>query len=150
MKQYILSITFSVIICLGASLLAPSEKYRGIIKIVCGVFVVSAILSPLKALLFGDFSLDMNYAFDDGGQFETAVETSGENFAENISENSLDILCLSISQDITSFTGRKVNARISENTLYLQGVLSEEESKVKKYVLERYGVETVFEQTNGT
>lgn len=150
MKQYILSVTFSVIICLGASLLAPSEKYKGIIKIVCGLFVVSAILSPLKALLLDGFSMDMNYAFDDGGQFETAVENGGKNFAENISENYMDILSLSISKDITSFTGRTVKVRISDNTLYLQGVLQEEESKVKKYVLERYGVEAVFEQTNGT
>ena len=92
MKGYVLSVAFAVIICLGASLLTPSERYKGIIKIVCGVFVVSVILSPIKSLLSGNFVPDIAFENSGADQFDDIAESSSEKFKNSISQNTQNIL----------------------------------------------------------
>ncbi len=145
MKEYVLSVAFAVIICLGANLLTPTEKYRGIVKIVCGVFVVSVILSPIKALLTGDLVPEISYEDFNEDEFNAISKNSAENFKNNISENARDMLTLRISKELCDITGQKVTAYFTEDALYVEGVPAEEKSAVEKYVLEQYGVKTVFE-----
>ena len=144
MKGYVLSVAFAVIICLGASLLTPSERYRGIVKIVCGVFVVSAILSPIKVLLKGNSMPDLKFNNYGADQFDDIAQSSSEKFKNDISQNTKNLLNSRISEELTKLIGKKVKADLGEDVLFAEGVPAEEQPGVEKYILENYGLKTVF------
>ena len=59
LNDYVLSICFAIIFCVVVEVLTPSERYKKIIKIVSGIFILYTLMMPVKNLL-----KEENYHFE--------------------------------------------------------------------------------------
>ncbi len=62
-QSYVTAICFAAIFSAVVQMLSPSEKFKGIISLVLGIFILYTLLSPLKK--FKDFSFsDFQESFE--------------------------------------------------------------------------------------
>ena len=50
-NKYVLSVCFAIIFCVASELLTPSKKYRNIIRLVSGIFILYTIFVPVGSKL---------------------------------------------------------------------------------------------------
>ena len=99
MKQYVICVCFAMILCSAVDILMPSKKYKNIIKIVCAIFVISVIVSPIDSLLSFDYKLiELDKYFEDDSGFLRAVEDSKEKFEGVLKEDGADVVAQEISK----------------------------------------------------
>ncbi len=153
MREYVICICFAMLFCVGVKILTPSKKYDGIMKIVCGVFVISTIVSPIKNILDLDFNYDYSEGFmKDSEEFAYSVEKSREEFSKNILSNAEKNLSGQISAEIKKLFGDDVTVQTGDGkVLKVTDSTPENREKIKEYIRKTYGCETVFtEVDNGT
>ena len=73
-----------------------------------------------------------------------SVVYGSEKFKNDISQNTKNLLNSRISEELTKLIGKKVKADLGEDVLFAEGVPAEEQPGVEKYILENYGLKTVF------
>lgn len=149
MKEYVLGVCFAMLFCVAVNTLIPQKRYGGIIKIVCGVFVVFTILSPLENILFSKFSLgdffDANY--DDWG-FYSSIEESRKNFENTIKSGYNEISEEELGRELSVLTKENVSVKINVlsdsivATVY--GVGAKKHPLVKEYIKSNYGISVEF------
>lgn len=145
MREYVISISFAVILCAAADMLVPSKKYRGIIKIVCGMFVISSIVSPIGEILKFDFtSFNSDIFLNDDSRFYDIVNKSRENYTQYLAENSQDILISEVGSDISNLAGEAVRVQLNEDVLILYGVDVSKRDEISAYVKRNYGLNTSY------
>ncbi len=145
MREYVISICFAVILCAAADMLVPSKKYRGIIKIVCGMFVISSIVSPIEEIIKFDFtSFDSDMFLNDDVHFYDTVNKSREMYTQYLTENSQSILISEVGRDISSIAGEDINVQLNENELILYGVSMSKREEISAYVKRNYGLDTSY------
>ncbi len=144
MKEYVITVVFAVIVCLGAGILTPGGKYRGVMKIICGIFVVYNILSPLHRMSGADFAADISPAGLTAGEFSDISARYARSFNETVSQNGSAMLSDAVSKDLSAFTGVAIKAELIDNSLYVYGVPDAERENVRNFITEQYGIEAVF------
>ena len=83
MKNYLLLVSMTIMVCVVVNILVPSPKYSGIIKIVCGLFVVHTLISPIKSIFKTKaFSFEMPALVHDS--FESRSRFAAKSFEEII------------------------------------------------------------------
>ena len=124
MREYVMRICFSIVFCSGINLLIPHKRYEGIIKIVCGVFVVFTIISPIRDILFDTDYFDSlkSIQYDDWG-FYDITEKSRRDF-KDVSLNDTE-------KEISSYLTGKFSDEVSVELVM-------EEDDIKAYVKCRY------------
>ncbi len=146
MKAYVIAITFSVILCAAADMMVPSQKYRGITRIVCGLFVIGTIVSPVKELIGFDYSsFDSNVFLKGKYEFSSKVEQGKNSYNDYITQNAATILEDEISKEISSVFGQNVRSELGENKLILKGLELSKREEVSAYIKKHYGLNTVYE-----
>ncbi len=153
MREYVICICFAMLFCVGVKILTPSKKYDGIIKIVCGVFVITTIISPMKKFL----NLDFNYNYfedfmKDNEGFAYSVEKSREEFSEDIISYGEKNLSHQISGEIEKLFGDVVSVELYDGKSWrVTGCETKNRERISEYIRNTYGCETVFtEVDNGT
>ncbi len=145
MREYVISICFAVILCAAADMLVPSKKYSGIIKIVCGMFVISSIVSPIGEIIkfdFDSFNSDM-FLKDDSHFFDT-INKSREKYTQHLTENSHVIVESEVGRDISDIAGEYIKVELNENELILYGVSMSKREEISEYVKRNYGLDTSY------
>lgn len=141
MKDYVISVCFVLLFCTGIRLVTPGKGYGGIIKIVCGVFVVSVIASPIVRLAKTQtvsFDFD-SFIRDDSGFFELADKAKTD-FEKQLSlgggTGSRDALAreLSLVFDCTITVDR------TDDNWVIRGAPLNKKDQIADYVLRYYGL----------
>ncbi len=138
-----------MLFCVGVNVLVPQKRYGGIIKIVCGVFVVFTILSPLENILFSKFSLVEYFHanYDDWG-FYSAVEESRKNFEDTIKSGYSKISEEELGRELSMLTKESVSVKVdvlqdgAVATVY--GLGNEHRSLVEEYIKSNYDMSVEF------
>lgn len=144
MNEYVLKITLAIIFCAGINILIPSQKYAGIMKIICGIFVVYAVLSPLKNILLNDVSFKVNEDYFKNSVLENRVEESREEFKEILTDSSNEILLGTLKEDIKNLCNLDLDIEVTDNTVYITGSDDINQPLIQKYIKKQYGLDTVF------
>lgn len=120
MREYVIRICFAIVFCSGINLLIPHKRYEGIIKIVCGVFVVFTIISPIRDILFDTDYFDSlkSIQYDDWG-FYDITKKSRQDF-KDVSLNDTE-------KEISSYLTEKFSDEVS-----VELVMTEDD--IKAYV----------------
>ena len=146
MKAYVIAITFSVILCSAADMLVPSEKYRGIIRIVCGLFVIGTIVSPIKELISFDYSsFDSNVFLTGKYEFDSKVEQGKQKYKDYLIQNGNSIVEDEITKEISSVFGQNVTAKLSGEELILEGADISKREEISVYIKKHYDLNVTYE-----
>lgn len=149
MKSYVLCVCFAILFCVGISILVPGKKYMGIMKIICGIFILYTILTPLKGVLFSGYTLSdvSDFLKDDDGFFD-AVERSKRNFERALISGSHSYAESEIASAVSRLNGSEVTVTLEpgENTTtaYLIGADKEKQSQISDFLKKTYALEAVF------
>jgi len=144
-NNYILSICFAIIFCIFAEAFTPSERYRGIIKIVSGVFVLYTFLMPVKGLL----DLD-SYNFEipdistvDGNEYKFYEDKTSEIFNETLRETSRQNLETDIRK---TFEESDAVVEIDQNnsTITVSGIAHSDFDKISDYIENKYNFKALI------
>lgn len=145
MREYIVCICFAVIFCAGVGILVPGKKYEGIIKIVCGIFVVSTVLGPIKNILShsGD-ALNFDRYFTDDGSFDYYVSYGRDEFNKALLSPENEITEAVLVAEIRTLAGGDVTVNLQGGNAYITGVDGKDEDSVMKYLKDTYSINAIF------
>ena len=125
-------------------MLVPSKKYKGIIKIVCGIFVIGTIVSPIKELISFDYSsFDIDrYLKDDYGFFITA-ENSRQNFEQELIQNGKENVENEICREIKTIFDIEITAELEADSLKVYGTDESIRNEVADYIKKHYDINVI-------
>ncbi len=144
MKEYILSLCFAILFCTGVNILVPGKKYEGIIRILCGVFVIATVVTPLKKAVLGS-NIQRNTAkiFESDPDFELRVSESQRIFTSLLSDESrFNEL---IEDGVQEVTGEDAFVRISDGKVYVAGISEEKHPQAEEYIKSLGAEDVIFE-----
>lgn len=145
MREYIVCICFAVIFCSGVAILVPGKKYEGIIKIVCGIFVVSTVLGPVKNILsHSSDALNPDRYLKDDGSFDYYVSYGRDEFNKALLSPENETAHLVLAAEIRTLTGGDVTVSLQDGNAYITGVDSKDEDSVMKYLKDTYSINAIF------
>ncbi len=129
---------------MAVNILVPSKKYSGIMKIVCGVFVIATIVSPIKQIMNFEISDTDKYFRDD--KFEYSVTESKEKFDRALLSRGLSDLEDEIKESIRREFGISASISLDENgiNVYLTDGDDSVKDKISDYLGERYSADNIF------
>lgn len=146
-NDYILSICFVIIFCIVIETFTPSESYRGIIKIVLGVFVLYTLMFPLKEVL--DFN-KYNLVFPDvsityGSEYEVYMDKTLDIFKESMRETSIKKLEEDIEE---TFNENDAHVAIEPDSyeISVSGITHTDFDKICSYIENKYNVKPLVEE----
>ncbi len=144
MREYVVCICFVMLLCAAVDMLVPSKKYKGIIKIVCGIFVIGTIVSPIKELISFDYSsFDIDrYLKDDYGFFITA-ESSRQSFEQELIQNGKENVENEICREIKTVFDIEITAELENNTLKIHGTDESIRNEVADYIKKHYDINVI-------
>ena len=146
MKAYVVAITFSIILCAAADMIVPSQKYRGIIRIACGLFVIGTIVSPIKDLIGFEYSsFDSNVFLAGKDEFFFKVEQGKQNYKEYLEENGNGIVQDEISKELSSVFGQNVTVKIAGEGLVLSDAEVSKREEITEYIKKQYALDVTYE-----
>lgn len=109
MKQYIISIIGSTLLCAAAQLLTPAN-WRKYVKIITGMIILSTIASPIMKVsdvnLFSDFSIEKS-EINENLQTELVAEELAKRVEDDIEKR--------IQDEFSKKSEANVEIKISEN-----------------------------------
>ena len=148
MREYVISVCFAILFCVGAFIVLPHKRYEGIVKIVCGIFVISTVASPIPGILkigYEKFRL-ADYLNDENGFFEK-VEESEKNYTQYMQDNFREIASGNLEKEISSVMGIDVmiNIDTSSGTVVAENVPTEYREKLENYISTNYSLNTIFD-----
>ncbi len=148
MREYVISVCFAILFCVGVFIVLPHKRYEGIVKIVCGIFVISTVASPIPGILkiaYDKFNF-ADYIIDENGFYEK-VEENEKNYTQYMQENFMEIASENLEKEILSVMGIdvRINIDTSSATAVAEDVPGEYREKVKNYINENYSLNTVFD-----
>jgi len=142
MREYVICVCFAILFCVGVSILVPSKKYSGIIKIVCGIFVISTVVSPIKNITFYDrVDFDFEKYFEDE-EFNFYLEQGKEKFGSAL--NSKKTSEMALAEEIKLLSKCDVKLKIEEDSLYIEGAQEDKKAKIYDYLKNTYSIEAIF------
>ena len=146
MKSYVVAIAFSVILCTAADMLVPSKKYRGIIRIVCGLFVIGTIVSPIKELISFDYqALDTNVFLTGKYEFDSRGEQGKQKYKEYLIQNGNSIVQDEIAKEISTVFGQNITAKLIGEELILEGVEISKKEEIATYIKKHFDLNVTYE-----
>jgi len=148
MREYVVSVCFAILFCVGVFIVLPHKRYEGIIKIVCGIFVISTVASPIPGILkigYEKFEL-ADYLTDENGFFEK-VEESEKNYTQYMQDNFGKIASGNLEKEISSVMGINVGISIdtSSASVVAEDVPPQYREKLKNYISTNYSLNTIFD-----
>jgi len=144
MKEYLISVTFSVILCVGVSLIVPSPSYGGIMKIICGVFVVHTLLLPIKNISFASFG---NFSFrdtDTENDFLFDVSQRENQFKNALFKKTEDIFREEICGELRKLYSDAIEVRIINGALWVYNAPVKHRGNIEKYLKDKWNSRVVF------
>lgn len=138
MREYILSLCFALLVGVASDILVPSKKYQGIMKIICGIFLIFALINPLgNFFASGEITLDTaKFAEDDG--FAVRIDESKEKFFEYLTADSM-----TEEKIVEELLGCDITLRKENGKTYISGVEDDKRDYIRAYAKD--GMEIVFE-----
>ena len=146
MKSYFLMILGAAVLSALASVMSP-EKWRGYIRLVTGIIILSCVVSPAANLL------------GHGGGFSIPEISASSNYDEDMHKTLvIDELTTRIEEDIESRMAREYGANISAKVKIdinddneIEGVTritirGELPQNAKQELCSIYGVDTIYEE----
>ena len=142
-----MTVCFAVLFCVGISIFLPHKRYEGIIRIVCGIFVISAVASPVPGILkigYEKVRIE-NYLADSDGFFEK-IRESEESYTQHMQENFVDIVKEEFQKEISRVFGfdAKVDMDSQSGTVIIEDAPHEKREEIKEYVNTNYSMDTLF------
>lgn len=144
MKDYILSLCFAILLCTGVNILVPGKKYEGIIRILCGVFVIATVVTPLKSAVLGrNIQRNTQKVFEGSYDFELRVSESQRIFTSLLSD---ERRFTSIIEDgLKKHTGEDAFVRIGDGRVYVAGIRESKRSDAEEYIKSLGAEDVIFE-----
>ena len=144
MKEYILLVSMTIMVCVVVNLMVPSPKYAGIVKIVCGLFVVNTLISPIRSIFkTGTFNLEIN-SFVADGEFESGAQLAKKNFDEILASKRAEILSAEVTADLKKLWSDSISAEVIGKEVRVNNADDKDFDDIKKYLKDRYGLVAVF------
>ena len=144
MKEYILSLCFAILFCTGVNILVPSKKYEGIIRILCGIFVIATVVTPLKnAVLGANIQRNTPKVFESDPDFEFRVSESQRIFTSLLSDESRFAELIELETE--RMTGEEAFVRISDGKVYVAGIREEKRPRAEEYIKSLGAEDVIFE-----
>lgn len=143
MKNYLLLVSMTIMVCVVVNILVPSPKYSGIIKIVCGLFVVHTLISPIKSIFKTKaFSFEMPALVHDS--FESRARFAEKSFEEIITSKREEILSREISAEVKKLWNSSLTVEVKEGKAWVHNSTQKDFEDMKNYLKDRYGLIAVF------
>lgn len=125
-------------------MLVPSKKYKGIIKIVCGIFVIGTIVSPIKELISFDYSsFDIDRYLKDDYGFFIAAESSRQSFEQELIQNGKENVENEICREIKTVFDIEITAELEADSLKVYGTDESIRNEVADYIKKHYDINVI-------
>ena len=144
MKEYVISVSFAMILCTFASLMVPSSAYDGIMKIICGLAVVCTLLSPIKKVSLSGINIPNLMEYKDTKDLAEMEKSSKDNFDRLLGTKTLGLVADEINLYLREKCGEDVSAKISGETLWIYNAPPEHRRSIENYVKKTYGFTVAF------
>ena len=146
MKDYVICVCFAMLFCTAVRLVLPDKKYIGIIRIVCGIFVVSNIVSPIVRISSFDMpALDFEAFLSDDGSFSQMVDRAKSDFEMQLTDPSSAVTEEYLSRELSRVFGGDITAKKHNGRWILNGAPPGTEQTICDYVSANYGVKAQFD-----
>ena len=147
MKEYVLCICFSILFCAGVNLFVPSARYAGIINIVCGVYILHTMLSPVKGIIATEFKIDNpNSFFEVDSSFRGLISESSETMEEIFKESPINVMETQLKRELADMYGAQVELKTDEYGLAAYVTADDKYvESIRNYIEKSYSIKTVFE-----
>ncbi len=144
MKEYILSVSVAIMVCVVVTLLIPSPKYAGIIKIACGLFVVNILINPIKGIFKNKtFSFGMD-SFVYEGDFHSKAHHAEKDFDEILKEKREEILSSEVTTNVKKLWNSSISVEVTGDEAMVNNAEKKDFENIKKYLKDHYGLTAVL------
>jgi len=92
--EWVRAIAGAALICAAATALTPKGKVKNILKFVCGIVIICAIINPLLNKNFSFLSMDMSQYSQEADEILKNAEESKSNLSRTIIEDKLEAYIL--------------------------------------------------------
>lgn len=138
MREYIVSVTFGILFCMGINLLIPNKRYAGIMQIICGVFVVYILIAPLNKILnLSAPELDFSGYLKDEEFTENSLRAR-EKFTKELEHSTINATEELLQKDIENEFGITVKVTIEKGEIHIDGVGKEKSEEVAEYIKSKH------------
>ena len=144
MKEYILSVGTAIAVCVIVNLMVPSTKYQGIMKIICGLFVVYTLINPIKNIFKGNLSLPDNYYTSYDEEFNRRAQSALETFDELMVQGTCLVTSEQLTSDLRKRWNSSVTAKVEGTAVRIENADAEDFDDMEDYIKRNYGLTTVF------
>ena len=143
LNNYVVSICFVMIFCIVVEVLTPSERYKGIIKIVSGIFILYTLITPIKGLLNPQiYEFDFrNFSSVNIGEYKTYEEKTKSLFDKALSDAIED----TIESELVAVYGNiNIDVTFDNSEIVISGFPSEKHDEIYAYVEKGYGIKPII------
>ncbi len=92
--DWVKAIAGAALICAAATALTPKGKVKNVLKFVCGIVLITAMINPIIKQDFPSMSLDMSKYRKDADEIIGSAEEKENNLSRSIIENELQAYIL--------------------------------------------------------
>ena len=149
LNTYVISICFVMLFCIVVEILSPSEKYKGIIKLVLGIFILYTLLSPIRGLLNPityDFKLP-DISVENQGSYIVHEKKTKDIFDEILYSSAAESIETEIKCSLDALVGADVNVSVEVDAddlkISVSGVPPEKHDEVYQYIEKGFSTKPV-------
>lgn len=146
MKEYVICVCFAILFCTGTRIAMPTKSYDGILRILCGIFVVSTMVSPVVRMAkinIPSFETDIFKENDE--EFYDLVQRAKNDFSDELVKNGDYNSRQFLAQELSGLFGCEISVKNRDGKIILEGVEPKKENEVLEYVSDTYGLEPEFD-----
>lgn len=100
--EWVRAIAGAALICAAATALTPKGKVKNVLKLICGIVLITAMINPIIKQDFPSMSLDMAKYRKDADEIIGSVEEKKNNLSRTIIENELEAYILDKAQSLNT------------------------------------------------
>ena len=113
--EWVRAIAGAALICAAATALTPKGKVKNVLKLICGIVLITAMINPIIRQDFPSMSIDMSKYRKDADEIIGSVEEKQNNLSRTIIENELEAYILDKAQSLnTELTSVEVSAKLGD------------------------------------
>lgn len=101
-SEWVRAIAGAALICAAATALTPKGKVKNVLKLVCGIVLITAMINPIIKQDIPTMSMDMSQYRKDADEIIGSAEEKQNNLSRTIIENELEAYILDKAQSLNA------------------------------------------------
>ena len=99
-SEWVRAIAGAALICAAATALTPKGKVKNVLKLICGIVLITAMINPVIKQDFPSMSMDISKYRKDADEIIGSAEEKQNNLSRTIIENELEAYILDKAQSL--------------------------------------------------